>query len=116
MRFQQDPARAAERECLEECGLQVRAVRLLDVMGEQEHPAGAHILIAYRGEIAGGLLQAGDDAAAAGFFSRQDLPALAFQSTRGDHVATAGSTIRVTDRAVAQTMVRRDLIAQGPVA
>ncbi|MBN1665803.1 MAG: NUDIX domain-containing protein, partial [Anaerolineales bacterium] len=78
----EDPARAAERECLEECGLRVRVAGLLDVIAKHEHPAGAHILIAYRGEIEGGQLQPGDDAAAAGFFQRQALPPLAFESTR----------------------------------
>jgi ADP-ribose pyrophosphatase YjhB (NUDIX family) len=77
----EDPARAAERECLEETGLRVRAFELLDVLSGLEHPRGAHILIVYRAEILSGELKPGDDADEAGFFSRGDLPPLAFQST-----------------------------------
>ncbi len=78
----EDPAQAAIRECLEETGLQIRILRLIDVIAGQEHPRGAHILIAYQGEITGGALQAGDDADQAAFFSRQNLPPLAFSTTR----------------------------------
>jgi len=76
------PDVAAERECLEETGLQVRVTRLLDVIAGQEHPRGAHILIVYGGEIVAGDLKAGDDADRVGFFSRQNLPPLAFSTTR----------------------------------
>lgn len=78
----EEPARAAERECREETGLEVRATTLLDVIGGREHTHGADILIAYRAEITGGSLQAGDDATQVGFFSRQSLPPLAFRATR----------------------------------
>ncbi len=78
----EDPVRAAERECLEETGLQVRVTGLADVLAGQEHPRGAHILIVYRGEISGGELAAGDDADRAAFFSLRRLPPLAFESTR----------------------------------
>lgn len=77
----EDPARAAERECLEETGLQVQVVDLVDVMGGQEHARGAHILIVYRAEIVSGELRAGDDADRAAFFSRDQLPPLAFATT-----------------------------------
>lgn len=77
----EDPAEAAERECLEETGLTVQAVKLLDVLPGQEHPRGAHILIVYRGKILAGELQPGDDADQAAFFSRDDLPPLAFNTT-----------------------------------
>jgi 8-oxo-dGTP diphosphatase len=78
----EDPAEAAARECLEETGLQVRVTNLIDVLSGQEHPRGAHILIVYRAEVQGGDLQAADDVDRAGFFSRQDLPPLAFSTTR----------------------------------
>jgi 8-oxo-dGTP diphosphatase len=77
----EDPARAAERECLEETGLVVRVTALLDVIAGREHPEGADIVIAYRAEIVGGHLAAGDDAQQAVFFSRTDLPPLAFKAT-----------------------------------
>ena len=78
----EDPRQAAVRECLEETGLQVEITELLDVLHSQEHPRGASIVIVYRGRIAGGELRAGDDADRVAFFSRDELPELAFESTR----------------------------------
>jgi 8-oxo-dGTP diphosphatase len=77
----EDPARAAERECLEETGLQVRVTALLDVVAGQEHSRGAHILIIYRAEVISGTLAANDDVDRASFFHRNELPILAFAST-----------------------------------
>jgi ADP-ribose pyrophosphatase YjhB (NUDIX family) len=76
------PASAAARECQEETGLQVKVTRLLAVLSGQEHPRGAHILIGYQGEVVGGNLRPGDDADRAGFFPPDNLPELAFDSTR----------------------------------
>jgi len=78
----EDPARAAERECLEETGLQVRVTNLLDVIAGQAHPRGAHIVIVYQAEITAGELHPGDDADRANFFSPDKFPPLAFESTR----------------------------------
>ncbi len=78
----EDPAQAIERECLEETGLQVRVLGLLDVLAGQEHPRGAHILIVYRVEILSGEPHAGDDADMLAFFSRDHLPELAFSTTK----------------------------------
>lgn len=78
----EDPRAAAERECLEETGLRVRATRLVDVVAGQEHSRGASIVIVYQAEIVGGVLQARDDAEAAAFFSPEDLPELGFEATR----------------------------------
>ena len=78
----EDPARAAERECLEETGLVVQVTGLIDVLSGQEHPRGADILIVYNGEICHGMIQPGDDADLADFFSINELPPLAFQSTQ----------------------------------
>lgn len=77
----EDPRRAAERECLEETGLKVRVMDLLDVLYGQEHEKGAHIIIFYRAEIIEGDLFAGDDVDRVAFFSRSDLPTLAFSTT-----------------------------------
>ncbi|MBU0512337.1 MAG: NUDIX domain-containing protein [Chloroflexi bacterium] len=77
----EDPARTAERECLEETGLRVRVTNLLDVISGQAHPRGAHILIVYRAEILGGELHPGDDVDRAGFFNPDEIPPLAFEST-----------------------------------
>ena len=78
----EDPARAAEREVLEETGLTVRVTELLDVIGGQEHARGAHILIAYRVEVIAGNLSPADDVDRVAFFSLDDLPPLAFHSTQ----------------------------------
>jgi 8-oxo-dGTP diphosphatase len=78
----EDPARAAERECLEETGLTAHVTGLMDVLYGQEHPRGAHIVIVYRAEIDSGGLLAGDDADGAAFFQREHLPPLAFSATQ----------------------------------
>ena len=77
----EDPARAAERECLEETGLQVKVQGLLDVLSGQDHPRGAHIIIFYRAEILSGVLSPGDDVDRVEFFPRDQLPPLAFRTT-----------------------------------
>jgi len=78
----EDPARAAERECLEETGLAVETTRLLDVIAGQAHARGAHILIVYQAEKLSGTLKPGDDADKAQFFELEYLPPLAFSSTQ----------------------------------
>ncbi len=78
----EDPGQAAERECLEETGLRVRAVKLLDVLSGREHPRGADFVLYYLGEVISGELQPGDDADAVDFFPLDNLPPIAFQLTR----------------------------------
>jgi ADP-ribose pyrophosphatase YjhB (NUDIX family) len=78
----EDPARAAERECLEETGLSVRVTGVMDVIAGLEHPRGANIIIVYHAEILSGQLAARDDADQAAFFPLDDLPPLAFEATR----------------------------------
>ncbi len=77
----EDPILALERECLEETGLQVLVLELVDVLAGQEHPRGAHILIVYRVKVVSGSLRAGDDADAVSFFPKGNLPELAFSTT-----------------------------------
>jgi 8-oxo-dGTP diphosphatase len=77
----EDPARAAERECLEETGLTVRATGVIDVIAGREHPRGADFVIVYRGEVVSGALEAADDADRAEWFTRDQLPSLAFRAT-----------------------------------
>ena len=77
----EDPMEAATRECLEETGLLVRIVALLDVVYGQEHPRGANFVICYQGDIISGAPQPGDDVDAVGFFTRDQLPPLAFKTT-----------------------------------
>ena len=78
----EDPARAAERECLEETGLTVHATRVLDIIAGREHPRGADFIIVYRGSVMSGELRAADDADQAEWFDRAHLPALAFHATQ----------------------------------
>jgi 8-oxo-dGTP diphosphatase len=77
----EDPAEAAVRECFEETGLTVQITGLIEIIAGREHPRGSDFVIFYRGQAEGGELNAGDDASAAGWFERGNLPQLAFQST-----------------------------------
>lgn len=78
----EDPALAAQRECFEETGLRVKVNGLLDVLSGLEHPRGAHIIIFYSAVIVSGKLAPGDDADRAEFFPENDLPPLAFTTTK----------------------------------
>jgi ADP-ribose pyrophosphatase YjhB (NUDIX family) len=78
----EDPKLAAERECLEETGLVIHNLKLLDVMYSREDPHGASILIVYQADIKSGRLIPGDDANQAAYFQTDHLPSLAFSSTQ----------------------------------
>ena len=78
----EDPERAAVREVKEETNLAVKIAGLVMVLSGQEYDKGAHIIIVYRAEVMGGRLSAGDDAAQAGYFHLEELPTLAFESSR----------------------------------
>jgi 8-oxo-dGTP diphosphatase len=79
----EEPQKAAERECREETGLEVRTDRFMELLPGREHAHGADIFILYCAHMVGGELKAGDDAGQAGFFSMDNLPPLAdFRSTR----------------------------------
>lgn len=86
----EDPKEAARRECLEETGLLIENIKLLDVIFSQEYPRGASILIVYRADIQSGELKSGDDARQAAYFNIKELPPLAFASTHAilDHYFT----------------------------
>jgi len=78
----EDPAEAAMRECLEETGLSVRVMHVLDVIAGQEHERGADFIIVYCAEVLRGELVPADDADAAEWFAREALPPLAFKATQ----------------------------------
>ena len=78
----EDPAEAAERECLEETGLSVEVKRVFDIISGREHPRGADFIIVYEAKILGGVMQASDDADAVEWFERTKLPPLAFMATK----------------------------------
>ncbi|HWQ45861.1 MAG TPA: NUDIX hydrolase [Longilinea sp.] len=77
----EDPARAAERECREETGLLVKVTGLYKVITGREHDAGADIVLVYSAIVVGGILEAGDDAGEAAWFTLDNLPPLAFRAT-----------------------------------
>jgi 8-oxo-dGTP diphosphatase len=80
----EDPRVAAAREAREETGLEVRVGRVLDVYPSEASGGhrGASFFLAFAAEVVGGELAAADDALDAAFFGPDDLPELAFASTR----------------------------------
>ena len=79
----EDPEEVAVREAYEETNLRVEIEKLVDVYyNEPTDEGGASIFILYRARLLGGEVEAGDDADAAGFFAPDELPELAFDSTR----------------------------------
>jgi ADP-ribose pyrophosphatase YjhB (NUDIX family) len=82
--YGEDPQQTAAREVQEETGLQVTIGALVGVYynADVHEQGGASIFILYSAQLLGGQLKAGDDAAAAAFFGSDELPELAFDSTR----------------------------------
>ena len=82
--YGEEPKATAEREVFEETNLRVTIDSLVEVYYNQEaiDQGGASIFILYRAGFLGGEIKAGDDADAAGFFGQDELPELAFASTR----------------------------------
>ncbi|MBE0672881.1 MAG: NUDIX hydrolase [Anaerolineales bacterium] len=78
----EDPAEAAARECFEETGLSVHVMQVLDVISGREHERGADFIIVYAAEVLSGELTPADDADAAEWFERNNLPPLAFKATQ----------------------------------
>jgi ADP-ribose pyrophosphatase YjhB (NUDIX family) len=77
----EDPRAAARRETLEETGLEIEITQLIDVLHRPDPNGLADIVIAYRARIVGGTLLAGDDAAAVGWYRRDDIPEIGFRTT-----------------------------------
>jgi ADP-ribose pyrophosphatase YjhB (NUDIX family) len=79
----EDPKETAVRETFEETNLHVAVDELVDVyFNPTAKGPGASIFILYRARLLGGEPRAGDDADAVGFFALDDLPSIAFDSTR----------------------------------
>ena len=76
----ESPVETAVREAREETGLEVRITGLVDAF-HNPPGAGATVFLLYRAERVRGEPIAGDDADAAAFFGRGELPPLAFAST-----------------------------------
>jgi 8-oxo-dGTP diphosphatase len=77
----EDPRETARREALEETGLEVTVGRVIDVYAG-EPGSGVTFFLSFEAEIVGGELRGGDDASDARFFSGDNLPDIAFDSTR----------------------------------
>ncbi|HEX2907824.1 MAG TPA: NUDIX hydrolase [Phototrophicaceae bacterium] len=77
----EDPRAAACREAVEETCLAVAVDRLLGVYYTANDGGLADMVIAYAASVTGGNLTAADDAEAAGWFSRDHIPPLAFLPT-----------------------------------
>jgi len=75
--YDEAPEDAAIRETLEETHLHIRIDKLLAVYPKRDQGL-ADIVIAYRASIMEGKPLAGDDAAAVGWFRRDNLPPLVF--------------------------------------
>ncbi|HEY1455172.1 MAG TPA: NUDIX domain-containing protein [Candidatus Dormibacteraeota bacterium] len=86
----EDPARAAERECMEEIGARVEVTGLIGVYHISKSEAPSMIAIAYRAQLSeGGAPSAGTEMLEVGVFALDALPPLAFPSHRavlGDYV------------------------------
>lgn len=82
--YGEDPQETAAREVLEETNLQVAISELVGVYYNAQvlEQGGASIFILYRAQLVDGELRAGDDADDAAFFGPDNLPELAFDSTR----------------------------------
>lgn len=75
--YDEAPEAAAVRETMEETGLQVQIDSLLAVFPKRDHGL-ADIIIAYSAIVIAGEPLAGDDAAAVGWYARDQLPPLVF--------------------------------------
>ncbi|PID80682.1 hypothetical protein CSB20_06235 [bacterium DOLZORAL124_64_63] len=83
MEWNETVRQTAVRECLEETGLEVRITGLYAAESGILPPDIPVQVTFFRAQVMGGRAQAGDDAAAVGFFALDDLPGpIAFASHR----------------------------------
>lgn len=88
----EDPRDAVAREVREETGLEVAVGAVIDVYaGAGQTGGGASFFLAFHARVVGGTLRHGDDADDARFFGPDDLPDLAFASTRAAVRALTGA-------------------------
>jgi ADP-ribose pyrophosphatase YjhB (NUDIX family) len=72
-------AEAVVREVMEETGLECHPLEVLDVCSDLDGFYGDILVVCYRVQNLGGTLKAGDDAANLDFFTRDNIPRLAFR-------------------------------------
>lgn len=75
--YDEAPEHAVIREVEEETGLITEVKDLMEVFPKKDEGL-ADIVIVYKMQIIGGILQAADDAEAVGWFGRNELPELVF--------------------------------------
>ena len=81
--YDEDPAGAAVRECLEEIGADVELLELLGVYHVAKMTTSSIVGIAYRGRLAGrAAISAGSEMFEVGVFRLDALPEIAFPSHR----------------------------------
>lgn len=78
--YGEDVRAAAARELQEETGLEAEIGDVVWVASNFHDPAKLTVGIWFAGTVVGGGLVAGDDAEEAGFFTRDELPPLAFDT------------------------------------
>lgn len=82
MEYGEGPEDTARRETREETGLDVALTGLCGAYRAGMDTGVPVLLVVYRGEVVGGRLKAGDDAAEAGWFAAAERPELVFRSHR----------------------------------
>jgi 8-oxo-dGTP diphosphatase len=82
MEYGEAPEDTARRETLEETGLRIELAGLQGAYRAGSDTGVPVLLLVYRGQVVGGRLRAGDDAAEAGWFAADERPELAFRSHR----------------------------------
>jgi 8-oxo-dGTP diphosphatase len=83
--WDEPPETAAARECLEETGLAVKVLNLVEATHYTDDFRGPGVNLTFRAQVTGGRLQPGDDAATIRFFAPAELPlaeTVAFASHR----------------------------------
>ncbi|MCB9450324.1 MAG: NUDIX domain-containing protein [Anaerolineaceae bacterium] len=78
----ESPKDAARREVLEETGLHIDGLHLLDVFARNADDGGtADIIIAYSAQVISGHAHPDDDVEAVGWFDKANLPEIVFATT-----------------------------------
>lgn len=72
----EDPRLAAERETLEETGLNVRAQKVVDVYLDHDDPRGDVLVMIFDCQLQGGRLEEKAETLACGFFGAEEIPHL----------------------------------------
>lgn len=83
MEWDESPRHCAERELLEETGLEIVTEKIFNVYSGTDDPRTNALLILYFARVIGGEARAGDDASEVGFFADAEIPSnIAFQAHR----------------------------------